>query len=95
MVTEADFVVDAGLEDPAICPAGHLATEPTPCEEKPHHVALTFEREGGETCALFPVCPVKLNKERDGYGVTVALEAAHLERRRRAPCSRSGRPATG
>ena len=86
-VREADFVVNARLEDPAICPAGHLASEQTRCEQKPHHVALTFERESCETCALFPVCPAQLNKEGDGYAVTVNLKAVNLERRRRAQAS--------
>ena len=45
-VTEADFLVDARLEDPAICPAGYLAREQRPCEKKKHRVALTFERAG-------------------------------------------------
>ena len=31
-VSEADFLVDARLEDPAICPAGYLAREQRPCE---------------------------------------------------------------
>ena len=86
-VTEADFLVDVRLEDPAICPAGYLAREQRPCEKKKPHVALTFERAGGETCALFAVCPVRLNQEQDGYAVTVDLKAAHLERRRRAMAS--------
>ena len=51
-------------------------------EKKKHHVALTFERRSCETCALFPLCPVR---PRDGYAVTVDLRAANLERRRRAP----------
>ena len=86
-VTEADFLVEARLRDPAICPAGHLAREQTPCEKKSHHVTLTFEREGCETCALLSVCPVRPNKDGDGYAVTVDLRAAHLERRRRAIAS--------
>ncbi len=86
-VTEADFLVEARLRDPAICPAGHLAREQTPCEKKSHHVALTFEREGCETCALLSVCPVKRNRTRDGYAVTVDLKAVNLERRRRAIAS--------
>ena len=40
-----------------------------------------------ETCALFSVCPVRLNQEQDGYAVTVDLKAVHLERRRRAMAS--------
>ncbi len=86
-VRQADFLVEARLQDPAICPAGHLALEQTPCEKKPHHVALTFEREGCETCALFPLCPVKWNRNRDGYALTVDLKAVNLERRRRALAS--------
>ena len=86
-VTRADFLVEARLRDPAICPAGHLAREQTPCEGKSHHVALTFEREACESCALLAVCPVKLNRTRDGYAVTVDLRAANLERRRRALAS--------
>ena len=86
-VTEADFLVDARLEDAAICPAGYLAREQRPCEKKKHHVALTFERAGCETCSLFAVCPVRLNKDQDGYAVTVDLKAVNLERRRRAMAS--------
>ncbi len=86
-VTEADFLVDARLRDPAICPAGHLAREQTSREKKKHHVVLTFERRSCETCALFPLCPVRPNKDGDGYAVTVDLRAANLERRRRAIAS--------
>ena len=86
-VTEADFLVEARLRDPAICPAGHLAREQTPCEKKAHHVALTFEREACESCTLLSVCPVKRNRTRDGYAVTVDLKAVNLERRRRAIAS--------
>ena len=86
-VTQADFLVEARLRDPAICPAGHLAREQTPCEGKSHHVALTFEREACETCALLAVCPLQPNKDGDGYQVTVDLKAANLERRRRAIAS--------
>ena len=86
-VTEADFLVDARLRDPAICPAGYLAREQTPCEGRSHHVALTFERAGCESCALLAVCPVRLNQDGDGYAVTVDLKAVNLERRRRAMAS--------
>ena len=48
---------------------------------------LTFEREACETCALLAVCPVKRNRTRDGYAVTVDLKAVNLERRRRAMAS--------
>ena len=82
-VTKADFRVDARLEDPAICPAGHFATRQTPWEHKPHHVVLTFERRSCESCALFGVCPARPNPDGDGYVVTVDLKAANLKRRRR------------
>ena len=83
-VTRADFQVRADLEDPAICPAGHLAREQTPCEGRPHHATLTFEPEGCESCGLLSICPVKRNGEGDGYVVTVDLKAVNLARRRRA-----------
>ena len=85
--TKADFLVKAGLRDPAICPAGHLAREQTPHASKPHHVALTFERQACESCALLAVCPVRWNQDGDGYTVTVDLKAVNLERRRRAVAS--------
>lgn len=48
---------------------------------------VTFEREGCEPCALSVVCPVRLNKDKDGYVVTVDLKAVNLERRCRAMAS--------
>jgi hypothetical protein len=86
-VTKADFHVEAGLEDPAICPAGHLAREQTPGEGRSHAVVLTFEREGCESCALRSRCPVQRNPAGDGYVVTVDLKAVNLARRRRAMAS--------
>ncbi len=86
-VTEADFLVEARLRDPAICPAGYLAREQTSYEKKKHHVVLTFERRSCQTCALFPLCPVRPNQDGDGYAVTVDLKAVNLERRRRAIAS--------
>ena len=53
----------------------------------PHHVALTFERQACESCALLAVCPVRWNQDGDGYTVTVDLKAVNLERRRRALAS--------
>ena len=50
-------------------------------------MALTFEREACETCALFPLCPVRPNQDGDGYAETVDLKAVNLERRRRAIAS--------
>ena len=83
-VTRTDFQVPADLEDPAICPAGHLAREQTPCEGRPRHATLTFEPESCESCDLLSICPVKRNDETDGYVVMVDLKAINLARRRRA-----------
>ena len=79
-VTRTDFQVRADLEDPAICPAGHLAREQTPCEGRPHHASPKVVRGA----ALLSICPVKRNGEGDGYVVTVDLKAVNLARRRRA-----------
>ena len=82
-VTRADFVVDAALEEAAVCPAGETAREQTPHATRSHRVILTFERRTCENCPLLSACPVKWNTDRDGYVVTVDLKAANLERRRR------------
>ena len=86
-LTAADFVVDANVEDPAVCPAGHFAIEQTQSTHKPHRVKLTFERETCEDCALFHACPAQRNREGDGYVLHVDLKAANIERRRRAIAS--------
>ena len=84
---EADFDVDARLEDPAICPAGHFATEQTQPTKPPNRVVLTFDRPICEGCVLFDRCPAQLNRTGDGYMIQVDLVAANLERRRRAIAS--------
>ena len=86
-LTAADFVVDANVEDPAVCPAGHFATEQTQSATQPNHVALTFERQTCEDCALFHACPAQLNEHGEGYVMHVDLKAANIERRRRAIAS--------
>jgi hypothetical protein len=86
-LTAADFVVDANVEDPAVCPAGHFATEQTQMAAQPNRVVLTFERQTCEGCALFHACPAQLNEDGDGYVLHVDLKAANIERRRRAIAS--------
>jgi len=86
-LTAADFAVDARVEDPAVCPAGHFSTEQTQSATQPNQVALTFDRETCEGCALFHRCPAQLNKDEDGYVLGVDLKAANIERRRRAIAS--------
>lgn len=86
-LTGADFEVDARLEDPAVCPAGHFASEQTQTAAQPHRVELTFDRETCEGCALFDGCPAQLNEDGDGYVLRVDLKAANIERRRRAIAS--------
>ena len=91
-VTRTHFEVKADLEDPAICPAGHLAREQTLCEGRPHRATLTFEPDSCESCELLSLCPVTLNREKDGYVVTVDLKAINLARRRRAQARGAFRP---
>ena len=86
-LTAADFAVDPNVEDPAVCPAGHFATEQTQTAAQPNRVALTFDRETCNTCALFHGCPAQLNRDEDGYVLRVDLVAANIERRRRAIAS--------
>ena len=86
-VTAADFLVDANLEDPAVCPAGHFATEQTQTAAAANQVVLTFAPETCEGCALFDACPAQLNRDGDGYVLPVDLVAANIERRRRAIAS--------
>lgn len=86
-VTAADFHVDANLEDPAVCPAGHFATEQTRTAAAPNHVVLSFDRQTCKACALFHGCPAQLNRDEDGYVLSVDLVAANIERRRRAIAS--------
>ena len=52
-LTAADFDVDARVEDPAVCPAGHFSTAQAQTAPKPNRVTLTFDRPTCEDCALF------------------------------------------
>ena len=83
-LTGADFHVDARLEDPAVCPGGHFATDQRSHGKHPNRVQLTFDGERCESCPLFQHCPAQLNTDGAGYVLTVDLAAANLERRRRA-----------
>ena len=56
-LTAADFDVDARVEDPAVCPAGHFSTAQAQTAPKPNRVTLTFDRQTCEDCALFHACP--------------------------------------
>ena len=86
-LTATDFAVDANVEDPAVCPAGHFATEQIQSVTQPNRVELTFERQTCEDCALFHACPAQLNEDGDGYMLPVDLKAVNIERRRRAIAS--------
>ena len=86
-LTAADFAVDANLEDPAVCPAGHFATEQRQTATQANHVVLTFERETCEGCALFHACPAEANQDGERYVLSVDLVAANIVRRRRAIAS--------
>jgi hypothetical protein len=83
-LTAADFVIDANLEDPAVCPAGHFAVEQTRIPNESNRVVLTFAPETCEGCPLFHGCPAQPNRDGKGYELPVDLVAANIERRRRA-----------
>jgi hypothetical protein len=51
-LTGADFHVDARLEDPAVCPGGHFATDQRSHGKHPNRVQLTFD---GERCESWVV----------------------------------------
>ena len=83
-LTATDFVVDAALADPAVCPAGHFAVDQEAHQKKANCVELRFEAQTCEACPLFARCPAQLAADGTAYGVSVDLGAANLERRRRA-----------
>ena len=83
-LTAADFEIDAALEDPAVCPGGHFATDQRTPAKHPNRVVLTFEAQTCDSCELFQRCPAQRNADGDGYVLTVDLAAANLARRRRA-----------
>lgn len=84
LLTRADFVIDAALADPAVCPGGHFATDQRALETHPNRVVLTFDAPTCETCPLWARCPVPSDTDRPVYVLAVDLAAANLERRRRA-----------
>ena len=86
-LTATDFAVDPNVEDPAVCPAGHFATEQIQRATQPNRVVLTFDRETCNACALLHACPAPLNEEGGDYVLRVDLVAANIERRRRAIAS--------
>jgi hypothetical protein len=85
--TAADFAVDVRGEDPAICPAGHLALDQTHDRQRPQRVTLRFERRACESCRLRGRCPVQLDVAQDAYVLRLDLVATNLEQRRRAEAS--------
>ena len=84
LLTAADFVVDATLADPAICPGGHFATDQRALDRNANRVVLTFDAQTCQTCPLWVRCPVPSDTDRPVHVVTVDLAAVNLERRRRA-----------
>ncbi|MCH8962164.1 MAG: transposase [Bacteroidetes bacterium] len=86
-LTPADFIVSAAYDHPTLCPAGHASIEETESKENPNRVEVTFDQKTCEGCSLFHRCPAKLNRERDGYVLSVDLVAANIEHRRRVEAS--------
>jgi hypothetical protein len=83
-LTATDFVVDAALVDPAVCPGGHVAVDQRAHEEKADWVELRFDAQTCEACPLYARCPAERAADGDAYVVSVDLVAANLARRRRA-----------
>jgi hypothetical protein len=87
VLTEADFIVSASCDHPAVCPAGHMAIEETQQQGHPNRVEVTFDQATCQACPLLPCCPAELNREQSGYALPIDLVAANLEHRRRVETS--------
>jgi len=87
LLTPADFKIDAPYDRRTVCPAGNESIHETEKERNPNRIEVTFDKKTCEGCALFHRCPAKLNREEDGYVLSVDLVAANIERRRRAEAS--------
>lgn len=83
-IAAADFVVDAALADPAVCPGGHFAVGQCAHEEKANRVEVHFEAQTCEACPLYARCPAQRTVDGGAYGLSIDLAAANLGRRRRA-----------
>ncbi len=86
-LTPADFKIDAPYDRRTVCPAGSESINETEKEGNPNRIEVTFDKKTCEGCALFSRCPAKLNREEDGYVLSVDLVAANIERRRRVEAS--------
>ena len=86
-LTPADFKIDAPYDRRTVCPAGSESIDETEKEGNPNRIEVTFDKKTCDGCALFNRCPAKLNREEDGYVLSIDLVAANIERRRRAEAS--------
>ena len=91
-VTATDFVVDAALADPAVCPSGHFAVDQRPHATKTDWVEVRFDAQTCEACPLYAHCPAERAVEGDAYVVSIDLVAANLARRRRAQADGTFQP---
>ena len=83
-LTDGDFKIDARLESPATCPAGHEASSQQPLESRPNTVELRFDASLCAACPLASRCPAKQKAGAEEAVVLVNLERANIEQRRRA-----------
>jgi len=91
-LTATDFVVDAALADPAICPAGHFATDQRAHQKKANRVELRFDAQTCAACPLLACCPAQPTADGTAYELSFDLRAANLEGRRRAQAEGTFQP---
>ena len=82
-LTAADFTLDAGLQEAAVCPAGQASTQIFEREGTSRRVEIVFAREQCEACPHYARCPARWDETVGGYVLVVDLAAHNLERRRR------------
>lgn len=91
-ITAEDFTLDARDQTPGRCPQGHTARAQTPQGKSRYRFVLSFDRSVCETCPRHAHCPVRLNKNGDGYVITVDRLAINRALRRRDEASGVFRP---
>jgi hypothetical protein len=92
MLTAGDFKVDAKLQSPALCPAGHEAKSQQFVSKQSNTVELRFDAAKCAACPFAEHCPSKTKRGSAEAIVRVNLERANIEQRRRAEARGELRP---
>jgi hypothetical protein len=87
-----DFKVDAQLQSPALCPAGHEATSQQFVSKQSNTVELRFDAAKCAACPMAEHCPSKTKSGSSEAVVRVNLERANIEQRRSAEARGELRP---